>query len=367
MNVAKLLEQRRPQWDELDALCERMQWSGRPSKKQSRWKRNRKTSPSASANNTELAAASDAPPPLPPTEQVARFATLYRSVCADLALADAYQLPPATVSYLHRLVARAHNQLYRSEKFIPSSWAVTLFHDAPRKIFQDTCVRIAAVVFFGLFALAMLMARDEQRFGQFAETVVGSEELANVEEMYDKPIQGSLDHYVTMAAFYIKHNTGIGLVCFGLGVLILPCLFKLAFNAVLLGSIFGYMARDSSNGGDHFFHFVTAHGPFELTAIVLSAAAGLKLGVGLFWTGGLRRTDSLRIAALDALPIIAASAALFVLAAMTEGFISPSSLPYLIKCFWAILSSGMISFYFVVLGFPREEFSRLLSPAGHSD
>ena len=45
-------------------------------------------------------------------------------------------------------------------------------------------------------------------------------------------------------------------------------------------------------GGDNFFEFVTAHGPFELTAIALAAAAGLRLGIGVFHTAGLTRRDS---------------------------------------------------------------------------
>jgi hypothetical protein len=52
---------------------------------------------------------------------------------------------------------------------------------------------------------------------------------------------------------------------------------------------------------------------------------------------------------------MAASAVLFSLAALTEGFLSPSPAPYIVKAVWAILSSGLISFYFVVLGFPRHD------------
>ena len=278
---------------------------------------------------------------------------LYRSACADLALAASYQMPPSTEAYLQRLVARAHNQLYRSESLTPRTWARTILVDAPRIIFVDPCVRVAAIIFFGLFALSMMLGRSETATRGFAASVLGRDQLAAIEEMFREPLSGSMDHYVGMAAFYIKHNTGIGLVCFGLGILIVPCLFTLAYNAVSLGTTFGYMARSDVVGSDNFFEFVTAHGPFELTAIVLAAAAGLKLGVGLFATGGLRRIDSVRLAAVAALPVMAASATLFVAAALTEGFISPSPLPYLVKCSWAILSSGLMSFYFVVLGFPR--------------
>jgi uncharacterized membrane protein SpoIIM required for sporulation len=321
MIIAAVLERRQQQWTELERLCDAMEVSGKLRK--------------GSA------------------QEVSRFASLYRAACADLALADSYQLPPATVTYLHRLVARAHNNLYRASRFNPGTWSETVLETAPRQIFSDPCVWVATLLFFGLFTVAMMISFQETAFPKFAEAIVGQEQLEQVEEMYSQPIVGSFDRYIFMAGMYIRHNTGIGLQCFALGILIIPCLFKLAFNAVTLGTIFGYMARPESAGGEHFLHFVTAHGPFELTAIALAGAAGLRLGVGLFATGGLARIDSLYRSARAAVPIMAASAVLFFLAALTEGFISPSPLPYLFKAAWAVLSSGLISFYFVVLGFPK--------------
>ncbi|MCG8652989.1 MAG: stage II sporulation protein M, partial [Pirellulales bacterium] len=255
--------------------------------------------------------------------------------------------------------ARAHNQLYRANKFETNRWMDVIFRDAPQQIFGDLCVRVATIVFFGLFALSMYLGANEELFPNFAENMVGAAQLEMLEDMYEQPLAGSLDHYVPMAGFYIMHNTGIGLQCFAYGILIIPCLFNLAYNAVALGTMFGYMARDGVTGGDNFFHFVTAHGPFELTAIALAAAAGLRLGVGVFYTCGLNRIDSLRESALKAVPVMVASAMLFSLAAFTEGFLSPSPAPYLFKAMWAIFSSGLISFYFVILGFPRHE---LVSP-----
>lgn len=331
MNVAKLLETRSIQWGELERLCDALETRGRTG--------------SAGGEHHQGAGGSS------------RFAMLYRAACADLALADAHQLPPGTVAYLHRLVARAHNQLYRANKFEPARWSDVVFREAPQQIFADPCVRVAALIFFGLFALSMYLGKNDALFPQFAETMVGSATLDQLQEMYDRPINASLDHYVQMSGFYIMHNTGIGLKCFAYGILIVPCLFQLSFNAIQLGTIFGYMARADVNGGDNFYHFVTAHGPFELTAIALAAGAGLRLGLGLFHTRGLRRADSLRLNALRAIPVMAASAVLFALAALTEGFLSPGPAPYLLKALWAIFSSALISFYFVVLGFPRGELT----------
>ena len=82
-----------------------------------------------------------------------------------------------------------------------------VFRDAPRQIFQDACVRVATIVFFGLFSLSMFIGANEDLFPGFAERVVGSAQLEQMESMYEQPLQGSLEHYVTMAGFYIQHNS----------------------------------------------------------------------------------------------------------------------------------------------------------------
>ncbi|WP_153558389.1 stage II sporulation protein M [Roseimaritima sediminicola] len=315
MNVATLVEKRRAQWAELEMLCD---GTGSP-------------------------------------EATARFAALYRAACADLALASAYQLPPGTVTYLHRLVGRAHSRLYRSHRFDPMTWFDVIFVTAPRQIFADPCVRIATLLFFALFSLSAYLAYNETAFPDYAQDIVGTAALEQMEASFEPGLNGNLSHYIGMAGFYIKHNTSIGLQCFAYGILLIPCVFILCYNAVALGASFGYMIREDTPGGETFLEFVTAHGPFELTAIALSAGAGLRLGMGLFRTEGRTRIASLKANAVQAVPIMVAAAILFFLAAFTEGFISPSPLYYPFKAGWAILSSGLLMFYFVVLGFPRQE------------
>ncbi|MDP6719974.1 MAG: stage II sporulation protein M, partial [Pirellulaceae bacterium] len=74
------------------------------------------------------------------------------------------------------------------------------------------------------------------------------------------------------------------------------------------------------------------------------------------YTGGLTRFASLQKTGRDAIPIMGAAIVMFFLAAMIEGFLSPSAAPYWLKATVAVLSSGMLTFYFVVLGLPREVF-----------
>ena len=316
MKVVDLLESRRANWSELEQSCALMATSRRKS--------------------------------LRPAD-VARFAELYRSACADLALADAYQFPPNMVQYLHHLVGRAHNQLYRSRTFRFQAWGYEMLYAVPQRLFRDNCFRLAFVIFWGLFVASMAMAYYSP---EFADRTIGKEQMDQFKEMYEKPLHESASARGEMGGFYVFHNAGIGLQCFAMGLVFgVLGLVTLVTNAVLLGAVFGFMATTEQRG--NFFTFVTAHGPFELTAIVLSAAAGMRLGFAMIDTGGWSRTASVRRAGREAVPTVLAAVILFVLAALIEAFISPTSLPYVVKAAVAIASSGVLMFYFVMLGYPR--------------
>jgi uncharacterized membrane protein SpoIIM required for sporulation len=324
-SVSDRIEQRRAQWAELEVLCSQLEL---------------RRSATGSASQTD------------------RFAKLYRDACADLALASAYQLPPNRQQYLHRLVARAHNQLYRAQRWQPGYWMEVVFVNAPQQIYRDPCVRVAALVFYGLFIISMLLAWQSNLFPGFAEALLGQDALDSMREMYsDDQSEARGGSFFAarsgMAGFYIQHNTTIGLQCFAYGILIIPSLLLLGDNAIQLGAVFGYMARDSGSQATNFLKFVTAHGPLELTAIALSAAAGMRIGLGWFYTQGLPRSESLRVNTMRSLPIVVAAVVLFFLAAFTEAFISPSNMPYLVKAAWGLMTSAGLTFYFVVLGFPR--------------
>jgi uncharacterized membrane protein SpoIIM required for sporulation len=321
MKVAELLELRRKNWQELEGLCDRLQ--------------NRRKSRFTPA-------------------ELSRFASLYRAACADLALADSYQLPPNTVEYLHRLVGRAHNQLYRTRNFDFSAWGKLLLEDAPRLIFNDRCVQVAFCLFWGVFITSAILAYSKAMWPRYADEMLTPIVIEQLETQFENPIDGrDPEANVLMAGFYIQHNTGIGLKCFAGGLLVIPGLFVTLFNAAHLGAAFGYMARPEVTEGQNFFHFVTAHGPFELSAIVLSAGSGLRLGVAWLAPGRLSRLASLRKTAKESMPLMGAAMCMFFFAALIEGFISPSGLPYGLKATVGVLSCGLLTFYFVVLGLPR--------------
>lgn len=282
-------------------------------------------------------------------QRLAQFARRYRAVCGDLSQATSMRFPASTTQYLHQLVADAHTQLYRAESFRISRWGRTIFVDVPRRIMRDPCTWISFVVFWGLFGGAMLAAILRE---DFAQAIVGEQVLEQVEEMYSKPMDAGLfdDSRAGMTGFYLFNNAGIGLRCFASGVFLgIGSLITLAFNAIFLGAIFGFMIRSPSSA--NFLTFVTAHGPFELTAVVLSGAAGLRLGWAVIDTKGWSRKESLRRTAPRALESAGVATILFLFAAYIEGSISPSELPYIFKAAVAAVSTLLLVGYVVVLGF----------------
>lgn len=314
MKVSQLLERRREQWHDLEKLCRELE------RRQVRRMG---------------------------SQGVSRFAQLYRAACADLALADAYQLPPETVRYLHQLVGRSHNQLYRSRLFRWREWGREMFQELPRRLLHDRALWLAFCLFWGIFGLSMFLAYSSR---PYAKEVMGQGMITQLQQSFSKEPSGrDADSSGGMAGFYVIHNAGIGLRCFAAGLVLgIGGLFVTVSNAIQLGAAFGFMLNVPER--DNFLHFVTAHGPFELTAIVLASAAGMRLGFSLVATGGLSRTASLRHAAVEATPAMGASVVLFCLAALIEGFLSPSSAPYSVKAAVAIISAGLLLFYVFGLG-----------------
>src|SRR4029078_6706260 len=129
------------------------------------------------------------------------------------------QLPPNTVEYLHRLVGRAHNQLYRSRHFKMSTWLHLLMHDAPQRIFADRCIQVAFCTFWGVFILSAILAYSKALWPNYAEQIMGEGMVEQLETSFKEPMKDRDPqiNYI-MAAGYIHHNTGIGLRCFAFGL-----------------------------------------------------------------------------------------------------------------------------------------------------
>ncbi len=165
---------------------------------------------------------------------------------------------------------------------------------------------------------------------ELVQTVLGPAEIAQVESMYDPAAEHflkerAIDSDMLMFGFYIYNNISIAFRTFAGGIVGgLGSLFFLVFNGVSIGAVSGHLT--SVGMGSTFWSFVVTHGAFELTAIVLSGAAGLKLGLAVLVPGSRTRRRALAEAVTAVLPIVYGFFAFLVVAAFLEAFWSSSHL-----------------------------------------
>jgi uncharacterized membrane protein SpoIIM required for sporulation len=139
------------------------------------------------------------------------------------------------------------------------------------------------------------------------------------------------DTSLLMFGFYIWNNVRIGFQTFAGGLAFgVGSIWFLASNGVVLGAVAGYLTQIGYD--ETFWSFVAGHSSFELLAIVLSGAAGFRLGLAVIAPGKLSRKAALVAAAKPAVRIMYGAALMFFIAAFVEAFWSPlTEVPYRVK------------------------------------
>ncbi len=152
-----------------------------------------------------------------------------------------------------------------------------------------------------------------------------------------------------MAGFYVYNNVGIAFRCFATGGLFgLGSVFFLIYNGLTIGTVMGHLFGVGS--GMNLFNFICGHGPWELTAIVISGAAGLRLGWALIMTGGRTRVGSLKAAGPVLYRLVVGAAVMLVVAALVEGFWSASPIPPVGKWLFAATQVVLVTSWLALGG-----------------
>jgi uncharacterized membrane protein SpoIIM required for sporulation len=99
----------------------------------------------------------------------------------------------------------------------------------------------------------------------------------------------------------------------------------LIYNGLILGTVMGYLTAGGM--GDNLLRFTSGHSSWELTALVIAGAAGLKIGWALVHTNGLGRLASLKASGTSIARLAGGAAVMLLVAAMIEGFWSAQELP----------------------------------------
>lgn len=256
------------------------------------------------------------------TGDPAQLAALYRAACEDLALARSRAYPVHLTARLEELTQRAHQLIYRRNDYGVARLKRLALVDFPQAVRAHRAYLLVAGL---VFVLPLLLTGLATYLDPgFVLSVHDAEVAREFDRMYGpgpEPIGQRRDASSDWMMFghYVKNNIGIAFQCFASGLFFgLGSLFCLAFNGAAAGSVAGYLT--ARGHGEAFYSFVVTHGAFELTAIVIAGAAGLRLGHALLAPGRRTRLEALKLAASEAVVLVYGTVAMLLVAAMVEAF-----------------------------------------------
>lgn len=260
--------------------------------------------------------------------EVREFVESYRDAANDLARLQTASRgrQDAEVFFLSRLVAAAHNLLYRGTSVTLGSAVHALAVNGPREVRRSwRPILLAALVFFGPAVIAhVAVVRDPT----VAEIFLPPGMLDRAEEGVERARRGT--GYIrdpemfrpVMASTIIANNVQVTFAAFAFGLTAgVGTLLLLLTNGVALGGVMGLYA--SKGIATLLIKFVAPHGVLELSAICIAGGAGLLLAAALLLPGERTRRRALVENGQRAIRMIGVSCVLLIVAGTLEGFVSP--------------------------------------------
>ncbi len=271
-------------------------------------------------------------------DQLRSLGADYRTIISDLSFVRSQGGSDALVLYLNELAARGHGVLYVPQSTRLAGAISFILRDFPR-LFRATAIYslVAASIFAAGWAVSACVP-------EICDMMIPGE-ISKPKSDAENPLS-SVDPSL-LSTFIMTNNINVGIIAFAGGITAgLYTAFELAKNGLVIGAVASKAIPIM--GAGKFWAFILPHGVIELMAIFICGGAGLYLGASIIAPGNLRRVDSIRLAGATSLRLFAGAVVLFVIAAIIEGFITPSGLSVSVKLGFAALTVIGLVFY---LGF----------------
>jgi uncharacterized membrane protein SpoIIM required for sporulation len=258
------------------------------------------------------------------TEDLRRLPLLYRAALSSLSVARSIALDRALLAYLEDLSLRAFLTIYARPLAIVQAIREFLLCSLPRAVRSISPHVFLAIgtLLLGAISGFLLVYGDEGWYPVIVPSALAGgrgptstrEELRKV--IFTKNQGGG--GLLVFANLLFSNNTLVSLLCFGLGVLGgIPTLLLTFANGLMVGA---FIALHAHRGlAQDFTGWILIHGVTELGAIVIFAAAGLRLGELILFPGHHSRADALAIHGAAIGEVAVGGVLMLLVAAVLEG------------------------------------------------
>lgn len=287
-------------------------------------------------------------------DDVLELGRLYRSASSDLAVARRDFALDAATERLNDLVAAGHALVYseaptsarRVRRFFLQELPATV-----RANWRFTAVSFAAfaVPLLATFAIGLLLP-------EIAATALPAETRQHLAErrLWTDIPEG---YRPLVGPLIIVNNVRVAVLAFAGGLTAgALTLYLLVANGAFLGTVLAVVQGYGLSGG--LLMFTAAHGPLEISCIVLSGGAGLRLAWALLRPGDRSRRDALRLAGVQAIRVMLLVIPALGVAGIIEAFLSPTEAPAALKIGVGLAASILLWGYIALVGrSPRKSAS----------
>ena len=259
-------------------------------------------------------------------EEARLLPLLYRATLSSLSVARTIVLDRNLLLYLENLSLRAYLVVYGPRSGVLENLSDFFRRDFPRHVrsMRRHLLLAALALLVGALAGFLLVRLDSDYFDVIVPSGLagsrGPESTAEelIENELFAPWRGFAHAFIFFANALFRHNTLVGIFCFGLSFAFgVPTVLLLVYNGLILGAFFELHA--SLGLALPFVGWLSIHGVTEILAILLCGAAGFLVAEKILFPGVLSRTDSLALYGRRAASVVAGAVALFFVAGILEG------------------------------------------------
>jgi uncharacterized membrane protein SpoIIM required for sporulation len=258
------------------------------------------------------------------TEDLRRLPLLYRAALSSLSVARSIALDRALLFYLEDLALRAFLAIYARPLAIGGAAREFFARALPRAVRSlSTHVTIAlATLLLGALSGVLLVGGDEGWYHVIISAgLAGGRTPASTREDLLKILFSQTRDRAGLVAFanlLFSNNTLVSLLVFGLGIMGgIPTLLLVFGTGLMMGA---FIALHAHRGLTlEIIGWLMIHGVSELGAVVIFAAAGLRLGELILFPGRHSRTDALAIHGTAIGEVAVGGVMMLLVAAVLEG------------------------------------------------
>ena len=294
-----------------------------------------------------------------PLEEFRRGSLLYRQAVSDLAYARMRFAGHPVVTELERLAGQAHSLLYQAGRSRSRNWWSFWRRTWPARVRESARPIVAATAIFWVAAVLgfVLTAQNPILEGFFISPPM--RQAINSGHLWTESVTQVAPGASSRIA---TNNIQVSLLTWSLGLTFgIGTVWLLLFNGLMLGAVAAACFRAGMLGP--LAEFVVGHGSLELPAIWISGGAGLLFAEALWFPGRYRRSVELHFKGRLSVQVVVGIVPMLLVAALVEGFISPSNLPGVAKaCLGLSLMLALVA-YLVTAPRPRADAAEKVTGA----